>query len=155
MSTYSNYQNAYKKASVNTLDQNKLIIMLYDGAIKNANFAVQYMESGEIEKVHDSLIKTKNIVTELLATLNMEQGGEIAKNLKSLYSYMFSQLIEANMEKKSEPVLTVIDLLKELRGAWVQIKEKKKPEEKKGNSSGQSMMQNNQANTEKRIKIKG
>ena len=155
MSTYSNYQNAYKKASVNTLDQNKLIIMLYDGAIKNANFAVQYMESGEIEKVHDSLIKTKNIVTELLATLNMEQGGEIAKNLKSLYSYMFSQLIEANMEKKSEPVLTVIDLLKELRGAWVQIKEKKKPEEKKGNTSGQSMIQNNQVNTEKRIKIKG
>ena len=155
MSTYSNYQNAYKKASVNTLDQNKLIIMLYDGAIKNANFAVQYMESGEIEKVHDSLIKTKNIVTELLATLNMEQGGEIAKNLKSLYSYMFSQLIEANMEKKSEPVLTVIDLLKELRGAWVQIKEKKKPEDKKENTSGQGKMQYNQANTEKRIKIKG
>ena len=155
MSTYSNYQNAYKKASVNTLDQNKLIIMLYDGAIKNANFAVQYMESGEIEKVHDSLIKTKNIVTELLATLNMEHGGEIAKNLKSLYSYMFSLLIEANMEKKSEPVLNVIDLLKELRGAWVQIREKKKPEEKKGNASGQGMMQNNQANPEKRIKITG
>ena len=155
MSTYSNYQNAYKKASVNTLDQNKLIIMLYDGAIKNANFSVQYMESGEIEKVHDSLIKTKNIVTELLATLNMDQGGEIAKNLKSLYSYMFSQLIEANMEKKSEPVLTVIDLLKELRGAWVQINEKKKPEKKKGNASSQSMLQNNQANTEKRIRIKG
>ena len=155
MSTYSNYQNAYKKASVNTLDQNKLIIMLYDGAIKNANFAVEYMKSGEIEKVHDSLIKTKNIVTELLATLNMEHGGEIAKNLKSLYSYMFSLLIEANMEKKSEPVLTVIDLLKELRGAWVQIREKKKPEEKKGNASDQDMMQNYQANPEKRIKITG
>ena len=155
MSTYSNYQNAYKKASVNTLDQNKLIIMLYDGAIKNANFAVEYMKSGEIEKVHDSLIKTKNIVTELLATLNMENGGEIAKNLKSLYSYMFSLLIEANMDKKSKPVLTVIDLLKELRGAWVQIREKKKPEEKKGNASGQGMMQYNEANTEKRIKIKG
>ena len=68
---------------------------------------------------------------------------------------MFSQLIEANMEKKSEPVLTVIDLLKELRGAWVQINEKKKPEEKKGNASGQGAMQYNQANTEKRIKIKG
>ena len=155
MSTYSNYQNAYKKASVNTLDQNKLIIMLYDGAIKNANFAVEYMKSGEIEKVHDSLIKTKNIVTELLATLNMENGGEIAKNLKSLYSYMFSQLIEANMEKTSKPVLNVIDLLKELRGAWVQIREKKKPEEKKGNASDQGMMQNNQANPEKRIKITG
>ena len=151
MSTYSNYQNAYKKASVNTLDQNKLIIMLYDGAIKNANFAVEYMKSGEIEKVHNSLIKTKNIVTELLATLNMEHGGEIAKNLKSLYSYMFSQLVEANMEKKSEPVLTVIELLKELKGAWVQIREKQKPEEKKGNASGQVMMKN----AEKRVKIKG
>ena len=155
MSTYSNYQNAYKKASVNTLDQNKLIIMLYDGAIKNANFAVQYMESGEIEKVHDSLIKTKNIVTELLATLNMDQGGEIAQNLKSLYSFMFSQLIEANMEKKSKPVLNVIDLLKELRGAWVQIREKKKPEEKKSYSLGQQMNEDYQHNTEKRIKIKG
>ena len=155
MSTYSNYQNAYKKASVNTLDPNKLIIMLYDGAIKNANFAVEYITSGEIEKVHDSLIKTKNIVTELLATLNMENGGEIAKNLKSLYSYMFSLLIEANMEKKSKPVLTVIDLLKELRGAWIQIREKKKPEENKGNASDQGMMQNNQANPEKRIKITG
>ena len=155
MSTYSNYQNAYKKASVNTLDQNKLIIMLYDGAIKNANFAVEYMKSGEIEKVHDSLIKTKNIVTELLATLNMDNGGEIAKNLKSLYSYMFSLLIEANMEKKSKPVLTVIDLLKELRGAWVQIREKKKPEEKKGNASDQDMVQNYQVNPEKRIKITG
>jgi flagellar biosynthetic protein FliS len=155
MSTYSNFQNAYKKASVNTLDQNKLIIMLYDGAIKNANFAVQYMESGEIEKVHDSLIKTKNIVTELLATLNMDQGGEIAQNLKSLYSFMFSQLIEANMEKKSKPVLNVIDLLKELRGAWVQIREKKKPEEKKSYSLGQQMNEDYQHNTEKRIKIKG
>ena len=155
MSTFSNYQNAYKKASVNTLDQNKLIIMLYDGAIKNANFAVQYMESGEIEKVHDSLIKTKNIVTELLATLNMDQGGEIAKNLKSLYSYMFSQLVEANMEKKSEPVLAVIDLLKELRGAWVQIREKKNPDEKKSFSSLQDMSQNFQNDMEKSIKIKG
>jgi flagellar protein FliS len=155
MSTYGNYQNAYKKASVNTLDQNKLIIMLYDGAIKNASFAVEYMKSGEIEKVHNCLIKTKNIVTELMATLNMEQGGEISKNLKSLYSYMFSQLVEANMEKKSKPVLVVIDLLKELRAAWVQIREKKKPDATKRNALAQEMPQLNQANTEKRIKVTG
>ena len=51
MSTYGNYQNAYKKASVNTLDQNKLIIMLYDGALKNATFAVDYMNAGDIENI--------------------------------------------------------------------------------------------------------
>ena len=154
MSTYGNYQNAYKKAAVNTLDQNKLIIMLYDGAIKNASFAVEHIKSGEIEKVHNCLIKTKNIVTELMATLNMEQGGDIAKNLQSLYSYMFSQLIEANMEKKFEPVLVVIDLLKELRAAWVQINAKNKAETNKRNIP-QSMLQNNQENAEKRIKVTG
>jgi len=133
MSNYSNYQNAYKKASVNTLDQTKLIIMLYDGAIKNASFAVEHMKSGQIEKVHDCLIKTKNIVTELMATLNMDRGGDIAKNLQSLYSYMFSQLIEANMNKKTEPVVIVIDLLKELRAAWTQINSKKKNDAKTQN----------------------
>ena len=152
MSTYGNYQNAYKKASVNTLDQNKLIIMLYDGAIKNATFAVEYMTAGDIEKVHNCLVKTKNIVTELMATLNLDQGGEIAKNLQSLYSYMFSQLIEANMEKKTEPVIVVIDLLKELRSAWFEINKKSKaPSSQQSKSS--LIQQNNPENLEKRINI--
>ena len=155
MSNYSNYQNAYKKASVNTLDQTKLIIMLYDGAIKNASFAVEHMKSGQIEKVHECLIKTKNIVTELMATLNMDRGGDIAKNLQSLYSYMFSQLIEANMNKKTEPVVIVIDLLKELRAAWTQINSKKKNDAKTQNDQEKGMMQNNQENAEKRISVTG
>ena len=156
MSNYGgNYQNAYKKASVNTLDQTKLIIMLYDGAIKNASFAVEHMKSGQIEKVHDCLIKTKNIVTELMATLNMDIGGDIANNLQSLYSYMFSQLIEANMNKKTEPVVVVIDLLKELRAAWTQINSKKKNDAKRQNTPEKGMTQNNQENTEKRISVRG
>ena len=156
MSNYGgNYQNAYKKASVNTLDQTKLIIMLYDGAIKNASFAVEHMKSGQIEKVHDCLIKTKNIVTELMATLNMDRGGDIANNLQSLYSYMFSQLIEANMNKKTEPVVVVIDLLKELRAAWTQINSKKKNDAKKQNTPGKGMMHNHQENAEKRISVTG
>jgi flagellar protein FliS len=154
MSNNGNYQNAYKKASVNTLDQNKLIIMLYDGAIKNASFAVEHMKSGEIEKVHNCLIKAKNIVTELMATLNMEKGGDVAKNLQSLYSYMFSQLIEANMEKKTQPILVVIDLLKELRVAWVEINKKSKTQ-KTQNKVSQINPQHNQDNTEKRIRVTG
>ena len=151
MNTYGNYQNAYKKASVNTLDQNKLIIMLYDGAIKNATFAVEYMNSGDIEKVHNCLVKTKNIVTELMATLNMDNGGEIAKNLQSLYSYMFSQLIEANMEKKTEPVVIVIDLLKELRSAWFEINNKNKNDQK----AKKGITPNTDVKSDKRVNITG
>ena len=67
------------------------------------------------------MVKAKNIVSELMSSLNMEKGGEVAKNLKSLYAFMFSQLIEANMNKESKPVVTVIGLLKELREAWIHI----------------------------------
>ena len=125
--------------------------MLYDGAIKNASFAVQHMKTGEIEKVHNCLIKAKNIVTELMATLNMEKGGDVAKNLQSLYSYMFSQLIEANMEKKTQPIVVVIELLKELRVAWVEINKKSKTQSK----VSQINPQHNQDNSEKRIRVTG
>ena len=51
MSAYGKYQNAYKRASVNTMDQNKLIVMLYDGAIKNITFGVEQMRLGNVEKL--------------------------------------------------------------------------------------------------------
>ncbi len=121
MNPYSGYQSAYKRAAVNTLDQNKLIIMLYDGAIKNTAFAIESIQKKEIERTHNALVKAKNIVAELMSSLNLEKGGEIAKNLQSLYSFMFSQLIEANVHKNPEPAKVVLGLLKELREAWVHI----------------------------------
>ena len=124
MSAYGKYQNAYKRASVNTMDQNKLIVMLYDGAIKNITFGVEQMRLGNVEKTHTHLVKSKNIVAELMASLNMDKGGEVAKNLRSLYSYMFGQLIEANMSKNPEPAMLVRKLLKEMREAWVAIGKK-------------------------------
>jgi flagellar protein FliS len=59
-----------------------------------------------------------------MASLNMDKGGEVAKNLRSLYSYMFGQLIESNMSKNPEPALLVRKLLMELREAWVTIGKK-------------------------------
>ncbi|MGA1599117.1 MAG: flagellar export chaperone FliS [bacterium] len=121
MNPYSGYQNAYKRAAVNTLDQNKLIVMLYDGAIKNIQFALESMQRNEIERTHNALVKAKNIVAELMSSLNLEKGGEIAKNLQSLYNFMFNQLIEANIHKNPKPAKVALDLLRELREAWVYI----------------------------------
>jgi flagellar protein FliS len=84
----------------------------------------------------------------------MEQGGDIAKNLQSLYSYMFSQLIEANMEKKTQPIIVVIDLLKELRAAWVEINKKSKSQTTQ-HQVPQALPQQSQDNTEKRIRVTG
>ena len=141
MNSYTNQQNAYRKASVNTLDQNKLIVMLYDGAIKQAGFAVEHIKKNEIEKAHNALVKAKNIVSELMSSLNMEKGGEVAKNLKSLYAFMFSQLIEANMN---------IGLLKELREAWIHIGNSNKAPAVPGARPQQPGKMN-----EKRVNLKG
>jgi flagellar protein FliS len=85
---------------------------------------VEQMRLGSVEKTHTHLVKSKNIVAELMASLNMDKGGEVAKNLRSLYSYMFGQLIESNMSKNPEPALLVRKLLMELREAWVTIGKK-------------------------------
>ena len=135
MNTYGRYQTAYKRAAVNTLDQNKLIIMLYDAAIKNISQGIEKIKAGDIEKTHMHLVKGKTIISELMASLNLEKGGDIAKNLQSLYNFMFGQLIDANVKKDPEPALTVVDLLKQLRSAWVAIGQKNPhpPEQHVGN----------------------
>jgi len=119
---YGQYTQAYQKAQVNTVDQRKLIVMLYDGAIRFLTSAVEKLNAGETYEAHNNLIKGKSIIAELLASLNMEQGGDIAKNLQRLYSYMFNELIEANMNKDAGRIDHVLHLLRELRVGWQGIK---------------------------------
>lgn len=146
MSTSNGYQNAYRRAAVGTMDQNKLIVMLYDGAIRHIKMALKHMATGKIEEVHNSLVRSKNIVSELMVSLNMEKGGEIAKNLRSLYTYIFGQLIEANMHKKSAPAEDALVLLQQLREAWMQISQTGEPAPKPAPAPGDPV---------KRINLKG
>ncbi len=118
MKGYGRYSQAYKKAAVSTMDQRKLIIMLYDGAIKFLTLAMDKMDKGDSYAAHKNLVRGKSIIAELLASLNMEQGGEIARNLQRLYTYMFNELIEANLHGDVERIRLVISLLKELRTGW-------------------------------------
>jgi len=119
---YGQYTQAYQKAQVNTVDQRKLIVMLYDGAIRFLTTAVEKLNAGDTYEAHNNLIKGKSIIAELLASLNMEQGGDIAKNLQRLYSYMFNELIDANLNKDGTRITHVLHLLRELRVGWQGIK---------------------------------
>lgn len=115
---YGQYTKAYQKAAVSTLDQKKMIVMLYDGAIKFLSIAVNKMNAGEAYEAHTNLIRGKSIVAELLASLDMDKGGDIAMNLQRLYAYMFNTLIDANMDRDVTRILEVVELLKQLREAW-------------------------------------
>ena len=119
---YGAYSQAYRKAAVSTVDQRKLILMLYDGAIKFLTHAIEKMQKNDVYEAHTNLIRGKSIIAELLSSLNLECGGDIARNLQRLYAYMFNELIDANLNKEPERVQRVVHLLKELRTAWQSLK---------------------------------
>ena len=118
---YANADNAYKNNQVMGAPQKKLIIMLYDGAIRNLKLAKIAMNEKNIEKANNTLIKAQNIILELMSTLNFEAGGEIAKNLHALYQYMYEKTIAANVEKNPDHADEVIKFLEELKEVWEQI----------------------------------
>ncbi len=107
----------YKKTQVDTADQGKLIVMLYDGAIKFVNKAIDLIPQKKIEEVHKNIVKAQDIISELMTSLNMD-AGDISNRLLSIYMYINRRLIEANLSKSTEPLLEVRKHLTELRGAW-------------------------------------
>lgn len=119
-----NPYDQYKKTQVNTANQGKLIVMLYDGAIKFLNIAIESMTPKSYDIANNNILKTQDIITELMVSLNMKEGGEISHNLFSLYVYFKKRLIEANIKKDPEVLKEIITLLNELRDAWDQISSK-------------------------------
>jgi len=115
---YRKYSQAYQKSAVHTMDQRKLIVMMYDGAIKFITLAIRRMGEQDRYGSHTNLSKAKSIIAELMASLNMDQGGDIAANLQKLYIYMFNELIESNINLDANKAEHVLSLLKELREAW-------------------------------------
>lgn len=123
MSVLKNPLSAYREVSVKTASQGKLIVMLYDEAVKQLELSIQLLnhQTKQLDKVHNALIKTQDIITELMAGLDFDRGGEIAKNLMSLYIFFLEKLREGNLKKDIEPLNQVKNFLVELRSAWVQI----------------------------------
>lgn len=108
----------YKDTEVQTADQGKLIIMLYDGAIRFLNIAINNMDFRKYDIVNNNIIKAQDIITELMLSLNMEQGGEIAQNLFNIYAYMKKRLLEGNIGKDPKILQEVLRHLTNLRSAW-------------------------------------
>ena len=117
---------SYKETQINTATPGKLILMMYDGAIKNLNQALQDMddEHRRYDSISNSLIKAQDIIAELMISLDFERGGEIAKNLFGLYVFMNRRLLDGNIKKDKAPLEEVRTLLMELRGAWAEVADK-------------------------------
>ena len=113
--------NAYVSNEIMTASPNKLVLMLFDGAIKNLKLTELAMKEKNIEKINEYIQKTQKIIVEFMSTLNHKDGGEVAKSLQNLYSYMFTTLIQANTQKDLTKVQEVRGYMEELRETWAQI----------------------------------
>jgi len=126
---YNNALTAYRETRVKTANQGQLIVMLYDRAVQHLDRGIKLLESnepgrkdpGKIEEISNSILKAQEIITELMVSLDFDQGGEIAKNLFSLYSWFNQELVEANIRQEPDRVLVVRGWLDDLRGAWSEV----------------------------------
>jgi len=134
----NNPLEAYRETQIKTANQGKLIVMLYDGAIRNINLALELLaeKQRKLDRISNYIIKAQDIITELIVSLDFEKGGEIAKNLFALYVFMNRELLDANITKKNKPLEDVKMLLAELREAWAEIAKKNAGENDQKGSAG-------------------
>ena len=117
----SKYHNQYRRNEISTSSQGRLIIMMYEGAIKFASMAIQSIDKGDSVRQGEYINKTHDIINELSLALDLKKGGEVALRLESLYQYILSQLTLANIKSDREALKTVIKILGPLSEAWEQL----------------------------------
>ena len=118
---YSHMASLYKQQEIQTASPGKIVLMLYDGALKNLSLAEQADQQQDYFQKTESLGKVRSIIVELLNTLDMKQGGEIAHQLQSLYVYSLNQLMTADINQDFDALRNVYSVLNELREAFAII----------------------------------
>ncbi|MBI2890930.1 MAG: flagellar export chaperone FliS [Nitrospirae bacterium] len=109
---------AYRQASINTAQQGQLILMMYEGAMNHLKMAKEKMVQKDIAEKGKHLTKVISIISALNMALNEEAGGEIAKNLRSLYFFMTRHLTEANIQNSPKHLDDVLKVLNTLYDGW-------------------------------------
>jgi flagellar protein FliS len=111
---------AYQQQSILTAPPERLVVMLYDGALRFFFQAAVAMREGNRPLIDEKMRRGEAIVDHLLETLDMS-AGEIASNLEGIYVFCKRLLLEARLEKDADKIEKVRELLGELRESWAQI----------------------------------
>jgi flagellar protein FliS len=112
---------AYKQQSIMTAPPERLVVMLYDGAIRFFFQAAAALREGARVTAIERLGRGEAIVDHLLGTLDMERGGQIAQHLEGIYVFCKRLLMEARASDDADKVDLVRGYLAELRESWAQL----------------------------------
>ncbi len=113
----ANAYNAYKNNSVNYASKEQLLLMLLDGAVKFTKMARQAILDKDTVRSHENLVKTQDIFTELMITID-QNAGEWAVNMYKIYDFIKEKLFEANLKKDVKVLDEVMPLIEEVRNTW-------------------------------------
>ncbi len=108
----------YRENAITTQSPGHLVVMLVEGAIRFLKKAIDELEAGDLGEKGDCIIRAMEILVELDLDLDMEAGGQIAQNLRSLYDFMRRHLALANIKKDPEMIREVISMLEDLNAGW-------------------------------------
>jgi len=102
----------------------QLVVVLYDQAIASLTAAMDAIERGDIEGRFNATMEATDVISQLYLALDMEQGGEIAETLGSLYNYILTQLPRVNFDNKPDVAEQAIQLLRPVRDSWFELDER-------------------------------
>ncbi len=118
MAMMNNAYQQYQKNIVTTSTPEDLTLMLYNGLVRFLKQAIQGIEEKNIQKSHNFIIRSQDIITEFMCTLN--SSYKISNSLLSMYDYMHTKLTEANVKKDKAIVEEVLGYAEDLRDTWSQ-----------------------------------
>lgn len=121
-----NARDIYKNNSVNSASKEQLLIMLVDGAVTFCKRAKLAFKTNNLKEIHTNLIKTQDIFYELMITLDTQNGGEWAGNLKSIYAFIIDKLSRCNIEKNEAILDEVFPVVEDVSSMWHEVYEKLK-----------------------------
>jgi flagellar protein FliS len=96
----------------------ELIRLLYQAGVGAVRDARRYLAAGEIAARASSISKACEVLMELMNALDRDRGGEIAERLAALYAYMYSRLLDANLQQSDAPLAEVLSLMATLAEGW-------------------------------------
>jgi len=120
MATLSYQQQTYKRVHVETANPGRILLSLYDAAIRFTERAVEQIEAGDLAGKGQSLGRAHAIVAEFIAALDHKRSPELCRNLELVYIFMIDQLMEANTRVDAAPLALVLKHLRSMRETWSQ-----------------------------------
>jgi len=118
---YGTGYQTYQQTNIITADPKRLVLICYEGAIHFLKTAKEEYLNREYEAKGKAIQNALAVLSELREALDFEKGGEIARNLDHLYSFMIRYILKADRERDLKVFDQVVAMLKELKSAWEEV----------------------------------